>query len=124
MADPTSWQANSPRAWPDIRNEVRHLERLHCAVQRQGGVSWDALASFYGVSKQAVHRRLSKEVDAVVENAQKYVDVHEDDVRHGTYFVAVAPRLSAEEVLLSAELQASVWNQRRRVSAWWWSEDS
>lgn len=124
LADPTTRAANSPRLWPSIRGEIAALERLNCAVHRQGGVSWDALASFYGVSKQSVHRRLSKDVDTYIEYAQKYVGLHEADVHSRVRYLHAAASVSADHVLLSADQQARVWSQRRRVPNWWWRDDS
>ncbi|WP_128506787.1 hypothetical protein [Streptomyces inhibens] len=124
LAEPTTEAANSPRLWPSIRGEIASLERLNCAVHRQGGVSWDALASFYGVSKQSVHRRLAKDVDSYIEYAQRYIELHEADVHSRTRYLHVAANISADQVLAGAEKQSRVWSQRRRVPNWWWRDDS
>ncbi|MEV3989602.1 hypothetical protein AB0J57_11930 [Streptomyces sp. NPDC049837] len=125
LADPTSGTANSPSLWPSIRGEISSLERLNCAVHRQGGVPWDALAGFYGVSKQSVHRRLSKDVDNYTEHAQTYVDLHETDISHGVRALHVAAAIvSADHLLSAADRQARVWDQRRRTPGWWWRESA
>lgn len=83
-------------------------------------MSWDAIASFYGVSKQSIHRRLSGRVDAAVENAQKYTSVYEHELRIGELLRARSSYIPAEELLSAAETQAQVWEQRRRTPLWWW----
>ncbi|MFH8571664.1 hypothetical protein [Streptomyces sp. NPDC017993] len=124
LAEPTTEAANSPRLWPSIRGEIASLERLNCAVHRQGGVSWDALASFYGVSKQSVHRRLSKDVDSHIEYAQRYIELYEADVHSGIRYLRVAANITADQVLVGADRQARIWSQRRRVPTWWWRDNS
>ncbi|MFC8095238.1 hypothetical protein [Streptomyces sp. NPDC057301] len=122
LADPVSASANSPQYWPRIRSTLKYLEAVNCAVFRQGGMSWDALASFYGVSKQSVHRRLSPDVDAAVENSQKYVELHEHQLRRDIPTLVDAADVEAETLLLDAGHQAKVWSQRRRTPMWWWDE--
>lgn len=122
LADPQSDSANNPRFWPGIRSAINFLEAQNCAVFRHGGVSWDALGSFYGVSKQSLHRRLSTQVDKVMESAQKYPGLYEPALILETSVLGLAATTSAEGLHRAAASQAQVWDQRRHAHTWWWSE--
>ncbi|MCX4628913.1 hypothetical protein [Streptomyces sp. NBC_01443] len=120
LADPTSEIANSPAACAELRNEMAVLEAQTCAVLRQGGVSWDALAGFYGVTKQSLHRRLAGRVDQAVVLARDYSALHEEDLRMGLSFLAGANRRLRGGLERKLDTSAELWGQRRKAAGWWW----
>ncbi|MEU3920193.1 hypothetical protein [Streptomyces sp. NPDC029004] len=119
IADPTSEFARAPRAWPMVQGQIRYLERLTTAVLRQGGVPWDALAGFYGVSKQALHRRLAADVDEVIARSDQYREVHESDLVINHEIFSNAARTTIEVLDRQLDETSQIWASRRRQGRWW-----
>ncbi|MBI0381815.1 MULTISPECIES: hypothetical protein [Streptomyces] len=108
----------------DVLNMTRHVEALAVAVLRHSGVSWDALASYRGISRQSLHRRLAQRVDAVTDLSQKYPDMHVDRAYQE---IAILKRVIERlDQNLEAELEKAAPEWRRRVHkpGWWWQVEA
>jgi hypothetical protein len=53
------------------RQAVARAEALLAQVANRGGLSWDQIAGYYEVSKQALHRRLSARGEHLYQWAEK-----------------------------------------------------
>lgn len=121
IADPCSPAANNPRYWPmaNLSEEVRTVEALSCALFTYSGMSWDALAARYGVSRQALHRRLGALADQAVDRAEAYPEHY----RHALQFSqsVLEDRVPHISDSLQTELSRAVevWGNRRKAPRWW-----
>ena len=120
--DPCSEISDSPGgfAMAEFRDEVRALEAQTCALMLHGGVSWDVMAAHYNVSRQALHRRLSRDADSAVADAQmaepetRLHRVHEQLNLLDEWITRVRAHVDAD-----LERAPMVWEARRRSPGWW-----
>ncbi|MFG2814677.1 hypothetical protein [Streptomyces sp. NPDC048410] len=123
LADPLDGPLYGLHYMSEMKRRFDTLECLVVATLRQSGVSWDVIASRLGVTRQSLHRRLSKRVDDEVEFSQKYPDMNEEGIFRNLSMLIAA--LSSLRHGLPDRLDEGVLTaaQRRRQPAWWWSED-
>lgn len=99
------------------------LEALACAVLRQAGMSWDAMAGRREVSRQSLHRRLSSRSDEEAEHAQKFAWMYEEKIPGELERLRGAVSRLSESLGSSLHEAPSVWEQRRRTPGWWWKPE-
>lgn len=121
FADPCLLTANHPTYFPGLtRGAIEQAEASHVALLRFSGVSWDALAGYYEVSRQALHRRLSQTVDNTFEDSARDVEYNVRQINWDVDYL----RGSAEHLISSLDLEiydegVAVWGARSRQPGWW-----
>lgn len=105
-----------------MRNLLDDSEALGAALCSRSGVSWDSMAGRYGVSRQALHRRLASRGDVLWSRAQRHEDVWsvpERDVLTAELQSALnawSELVHERAVVLAAELA-----RLRSIPGWWHS---
>ncbi|MER5810008.1 hypothetical protein ABT143_17780 [Streptomyces sp. NPDC002033] len=105
---------------PTLQSKVAHVEALACAVLRHSGVSWDAMAGRYDVTRQSLHRRLSASADQVAENAQKLAAGQEMSAYQELGLLVAACQRLGQNFERELERAPESWEARRRTPGWWW----
>lgn len=103
-----------------MREHLAELEAATCALMLHSGASWDVLAAHYGVSRQALHRRLASRVDEFMESAQANPDDHRSKFEKSLGFVLDTIgrfESSPDENLTGATEQ---WQERKKTPTWWY----
>ena len=120
FGDPCS-SSGEPNAYEmaQLHASVRSLEAETCALMLQGGMSWDVMAIQYEVSRQSLHRRVSRDADAAMTDAQigprtRNQRLHEELDLLEYWIARVRAHIDVE-----LELAPSVWEARRRSPGWW-----
>jgi hypothetical protein len=110
-----------PGGHPSVHEfaDVEELEEVTLALLRHGGVSWDVLAAYRGVSRQAMHRKFAHRVDVAAEIAQGMAALHREEIRSELSTIQeFAAHLSRSLDLEHAEA-VQTWVERRRTPGWW-----
>jgi len=107
-----------------MRRELDDLEAGICALMRYAGVSWDALAENYDVSRQALHQRLAARADEILAEAQTYPALNHSQFYFDLELVSnYANRMKASfDQDLSDVVE--IWQERRKRAGWWRDNDS
>ena len=102
-----------------MQRTLAELEEYSCALMNYSGVSWDAMATYYGVSRQALHRRLASGANNSFEQAQQDSRLNHDELVISLEIIDLA--VEHLEVLLDQELSGTVqtWQERRKTAGWW-----
>lgn len=122
LAHPHEGPASSLLIGPGLQDRAARVEALACAVLRYSGVSWDAMAGRYNVTRQSLHRRLSARADEVTDFAQKYADLYEVTVPENLTRLVHATERLAYHYERDLEQAPAVWEERRKTVGWWWTE--
>ncbi|MFC6133936.1 hypothetical protein [Streptomyces spororaveus] len=105
---------------PSLRSKAAHVEALACAVLRHAGVSWDAMAGRYDVTRQSLHRRLSAATDQVAQDAQRFAAGHELSVQQELGLLVVACERLQQNFDSALDAAPEAWEARRKTPGWWW----
>jgi hypothetical protein len=99
-----------------LRRELDDLEAASCGLLQMSGVSWDAMASWYQVSRQSLHRRLSPKIDSILRLTGSFF---EDDLERNRSSAGVFLRHLEDN--LDAELGNAphALKELRRRPGWW-----
>ncbi len=92
------------------KSKLEAAEALLAVVANRGGLTWDAMASYYDVSKQAHHRRLSAKGERLWLAAQDRSGIRTSELQ--LFDEAVASVVASDGAVLLA--------QRARDPGWWW----
>jgi hypothetical protein len=102
-----------------MRSNLISMEESVAALMNYSGVSWDALAAYYGVSRQSLHRRLASGAAESWENAhenERYnraaIDENIKSIRSSVAYL----ESSFTERLPDA---IRMWQERRKRPRWW-----
>ncbi|MCD2464405.1 hypothetical protein MBT42_12650 [Streptomyces sp. MBT42] len=106
----------------EVMRTADAVEELVVAVLRHSGVSWDALASYRGVSRQSLHRRLAESVDQATERSQPLVDMHLEHARLHLDVLKRSIKNLDRTFEASLEPAAVEWRRRVHMPGWWWKE--
>ncbi|MEU9021632.1 hypothetical protein [Actinomadura sp. NPDC048394] len=102
-----------------LQKDLLQLEALTCALMQDAGMSWDAIASYYGVSRQSLHRRLAAASDKALQQAQDEPAVVEENLREDLGHAVTMVKHLARKIRPEIEQAAQVWRERRRQPGWW-----
>jgi hypothetical protein len=105
-----------------MRAKITELEAYYCALMNYSGVSWDVLATYYDVSRQALHRRLSSHVQKGIERARNYPAVHYNDLIRELALIQSAAGSFTESPRQTIADAAQIWQERQEKADWWLSE--
>lgn len=112
FADPCDIHPNL-RILREIPLLVRAFEATHCGVLQVAGMSWDALAGEYEISRQSLHKRLAPVVDGVL--GRPPVEVRDLDFE---YIETTAGHLR-ESLNVEAARAPSALRELRKYPHWW-----
>jgi hypothetical protein len=107
------------RYFRQMRSELDELEAGTCALMRYSGVSWDVLATYYGVSRQALYRRMASRADRLMEEAQDSPEIYGytfDTELQSALGMIGGLKSSFDEDLSNA---TQIWQARQKKTAWW-----
>lgn len=97
----------------EIHRLVRTFEAAHCGVLQVTGMSWDALAGDYRISRQSLHRRLAPEVDRIL--SQPAMSVGDRSLET----IEMAAEHLREEFDAEVTSAPRVLKQLRKYPHWW-----
>jgi hypothetical protein len=121
MADPCGAAANriAPISAYAIREGIREVEAETCALMLKSGVSWDAIATRYQVSRQSLHRRVAFLADERLNRANDSVGYNEGNLHY--YLRSAVESAVHLQDSVDAELVEGIdiWNNRRLRHGWW-----
>lgn len=103
----------------EMRADLAALEEYYCALMNYSGVSWDVLATYYGVSRQALHRRVARRAYESIEESQQYPYMHYSDFVENLNIIQRAANFfidSPDEKISDA---VQTWQERRKRAGWW-----
>ncbi|MGW6212762.1 hypothetical protein [Streptomyces sp. NPDC055109] len=123
VADPLHGPSYAINYGAGMADRSARLEALSCAVLRQAGMSWDAMAGRREVSRQSLHRRLSSRSDKEAEHAQKYAWLYEEQIPEELELLLRAVLRLSKSLESSLNGAPSIWKERRRTPGWWWNPD-
>lgn len=102
-----------------MKAKLAELEEYYCALMNYAGVSWGVLATYCGVSRQAMHRRMASRVDGSVERAQEFSEENRRDLIRELHNIQSAANFlidSPDEKISDA---VRTWQERRKRAGWW-----
>jgi len=125
FVDPCSELSDAPYgfAMTELPSDVRALEAQTCGLMLQGGVSWDVMAGYYNVSRQSLHRRVSREADAAMTNAQMAPEVAYERLHEQLDLLENWVARVRAHVDVDLEHTPRVWEARRHSPGWWRDHD-
>jgi hypothetical protein len=102
-----------------LRGTSEQIEAQSCALWRLAGMSWDAIAGYYEVSKQSLHRRMSRQSDLELDRAQVNVEINEQDIEYSLEILSVFSDDILANFYRDLEQFPARWEALRKQHGWW-----
>ncbi|MEU3233663.1 hypothetical protein [Nocardiopsis alba] len=123
LATPSGGSGDSLSFFREIKADLHAAEAVHIALLIHSGVSWDAVATRYGITRQALHKRFRASCDQTMTEAEEHEDLHESSLRDRSDSIDVTYSNFLEDIYSDLERGGRIWANRRKRKGWWWHED-